>query len=94
MTIDEIKGTILNVSIINKGKEGEALCYKVNNDTIGEFIISNCYYNTDPTYFSNAKNHLNGTTTITLSDNNTHDFFAVLTIDYEDSSKGQVILRC
>ena len=94
MTIDEINNKIFDVSIIQKGKEGNTLCFRVTNDILGEFIISNCHYNTDPTFFPKAKNHLNGETTLELSGKIMHYFIAALTISYDDSNKGQVYLRC
>jgi hypothetical protein len=94
MTIDEINNKIFDVSIIQKGKEGDTLCFRVTNDILGEFIISNCHYNTDPTFFPNAKNHLNGETILKLSEEIMHNFVAALTICYDDSNKGQVYLRC
>ena len=94
MTIDEINNKIFDVSITQKGKEGDTLCYKVTNNILGEFIISNCHYNTDPTFFPNAKNHLNGETILKLSEEIMHNFVAALTISYDDSKKGQVYLKC
>ena len=73
MTIDEINNKIFDVSIIQKGKEGDTLCFRVTNDILGEFIISNCHYNTDPTIFPNAKNHLNGETILKLSEEIMHN---------------------
>ena len=93
MTKEDIKNKWFNVFINNRGKDGETLCFKVYNDILGEFVIDNCYYNTDPTYFVNAHLHLNGSTSIRLSDE-TKNFFVTLTLDYGDLSKGQIFLRC
>lgn len=93
MTKEDISNKWYDVSIIDRGKDGETLCFKVYNDILGEFVIDNCYYNTDPTYFVNAHLHLNGSTSIRLSDE-IATFFVTLTLDNKDLSRGQIFLRC
>lgn len=93
MTKDEIKDKRFGVSILNKGIDGDTLCYKVYNDLLGEFEIGNCLYNTDPQYFPGAMNCLNGSCLLSLEDGECN-FFVVLTINSDDSTKGVVLFRC
>lgn len=93
MTKDEIKERYFEVTIINKGKDGDTLCFDVRNDLLGEFVISNCHYNTDPLYFSGSKNRLIGSCSLSLNDGDCN-FFVLLTINSDDSTKGTVLLRC
>ena len=94
MNKEHINNRRFEVSILNKGKDGETLCYKVSNDQLGEFVISNCHYNTDPSYFKKALFHLNGNASIYTEDDGECNFIAILTIHYIDSKKGVVFLRC
>ena len=93
MKKDETNGKRFEVSILSKGKDGDTLCYKVYNDSLGEFVVGNCYYNTDPQYFPGATNCLNGSCSLSLEDGE-FNFLVVLTISFDDSTKGVVFLRC
>lgn len=76
MIKDEIKGKWFEVPIRNIGRDGDTLCYKLHNNMLGEFIVSNCLYNTDPEFFPGAMNCLNGSCTLYLEDGE-YNFFVV-----------------
>ena len=93
MNKDEIKGKSLEVSILNRGIEGDKLCYKVYNDLLGEIVIGNCDLNANPQYIPGAEHCINGSCLLFLDDGECN-FFATLTINSDDSTGGVILLRC
>lgn len=94
ITKEEIINHYFDVAILNFGKEGDVKCYKVYNEILGELIIDHCLLNANPDYIPNAEYFYNGTTESTFSDGTTCNFFVTLSINSNDSSKGQIFLRC
>jgi hypothetical protein len=93
VTKNELKDKWFEVTILNYGREGYTRCYQLYNDLLGEIEIGNCLYNTDPQYFPGAMNCLNGSCLLSLEDGECN-FFVVLTINSDDSTKGVVLFRC
>lgn len=93
MNIEEIKGNTFEVDILNKGKEGNRLCYIVYNEKLGKFVISNCHYTGDPQLFTEAKNNLYGDASIESSDGLIYDIAVVLNVYNDNSNKGRVSFR-
>ena len=93
MTKDEIKEKWFDVSILNKGIDGDTLCYKVHNNLLGEFVIDNCHYQTDTRYNPDSATFINGSCTLSL-DEGECIFITELTINSENSNKGVVFFRC
>ena len=48
MKTDQIKRRTFVVQIIGFCSDGEALCFNVYNETLGRFVIFDCYYTYDP----------------------------------------------
>lgn len=91
MTREELVNKPWDVSIRNRGTEGNPLCFNVHNDTIGDFIISNCYYNAHPIVTPYATFMLNGSVSLELDDEAYHDFVAYFNICTNDDTKGKVL---
>ena len=93
MRKEEIKDNYFEVTILNKGIEGEALCFNLHNDLLGDFVIGNCYLNAAPQYVPGAEKYLNGSCVLSLDDGECN-FFATIVIYSDDSTKGSVLFRC
>ena len=92
-TQDDIKNKTYEVTILQKGIDGDTLCFKLYNEELGEFIINNCHYNIEPAYFQNIIHCLNGKAEITIDGKNV-SFSAALMFCSLVSDRGAVTLIC
>ncbi len=93
MTKDDIKERCFEVTIINKGKDGDTLCFKLRNDLLGEFIVDNCSLNSNPQYISYPGRQYNGNCTLSL-DNMESNFIAIIVTRDDNPESGYVLFRC
>ena len=93
MKQDEIKEKTYEVIILQRGRDGNTLCFKLYNEELGEFVIGNCHFNAEPTFFPENTCCLNGNTEIMIDGENV-SFKATLVIYSLISDCGTVTLRC
>ena len=93
MKQDEIKNKKFEVTILNRGVERDTLCFNLYNEELGEFVVDNCHYNSDPDSDPNAKYCINGNVELKI-DEELSSFLTILNICKDDTTKGSVILRC
>lgn len=93
-TIDRIVNKWLDVTISQKGDEGEKKCYMLHNEQLGRILVTNCNFRRDPRYYPNAHCYLIGSVELSLTDRyEIASFVADLNINPFDNSKGQLMLK-
>lgn len=93
-TIDGIVNRWLDITISQRGSEGETRFFLVHNEQLGEILVTNCHLKSDPQYDSNAQNYLIGSVELILSDcSEVASFVAELNIYPFDNSKGQLMFK-
>ena len=93
MKQDDIKNKTFEVAILQRGIDVDTLCFKLYNKELGEFVMDNCHYDTDPSFFPNDTFCIIGNVEIKINEGNT-SFMAVLVINRHDINHGAVTLKC